>query len=103
MAPSTAVPATFTRAVDALRSTRSRPEISLEETSAPQRLAPFAYAMTAAVNRGDDDEVASGRLILLHDPAGHSAWQGTLRLVTYVTATLEIEMATDPMLPAVGW
>ena len=29
MAPSTAVPATFTRAVDTLRSTRPRPEIVL--------------------------------------------------------------------------
>ncbi|GAB3956502.1 hypothetical protein GCM10027614_68920 [Micromonospora vulcania] len=37
----------------------------------------------------DDDEVANGRLILLHDPVGHEAWQGTLRLVTYVTAELK--------------
>ena len=102
MAPSTAVPATFTRAVDTLRSTRARPEIELEEAAAPQRLAPFAYAMTAAVLR-DDEEIATGRLILLHDPAGHDAWEGTLRLVTYVTATLETEIATDVLLPAVGW
>ena len=50
-----------------------------------------------------DDEVATGRLILLHDPAGHEAWEGTLRLVTYVTAELEPELATDPLLPGVGW
>ena len=102
MAPSTAVPATFTRAVDTLRSTRPRPEIALEEAAAPQRLAPFAYAMTAAVDR-DDEEIATGRLILLHDPAGHDAWEGTLRLVTYVTAELEPELAADPLLPGVGW
>ena len=40
-----------------------------------------------------DDEVATGRLILLHDPAGHEAWEGTLRLVTYVTVELEPELA----------
>jgi hypothetical protein len=102
MAPPTAVPALFTQAVASLRSVRMRPEIELEEAPAPQRLAPFAHAVNASVVR-DDDEIAAGRLILLHDPAGHEAWQGTLRLVTYVNATLEPEMGTDPLLPAVGW
>ena len=50
----------------------------MEEAPAPQRLAPFAYAMTAAVVH-DEDEIATGRLILLHDPVGHDAWEGTLR------------------------
>jgi hypothetical protein len=102
MAPPPAVPALFTQAVTSLRSVRTRPEIELDEAPAPQRLAPFAHAVNASVVR-DDDEIATGRLILLHDPAGHEAWQGTLRLVTYVNATLEPEMGTDPLLPAVGW
>jgi hypothetical protein len=102
MAPSTVTPATFTRAVDELRTVRPRPEITLEEVPAPQRLAPFAYAMGGTVLR-NGDEVATGRLILLHDPAGHEAWDGTMRLVTYVTAELEAELASDPLLPAVGW
>ena len=102
MAPSTAAPATFTRAVDELRAVRPRAEITLEEMPAPQRLAPFAHAMSGTVLR-HGDEGATGRLILLHDPAGHEAWDGTMRLVTYVTAELEPEFATDPLLPAVGW
>ena len=102
MAPSTTTPPSFARAVDELRAVRSRPEITLEEVPAPQRLAPFAYAMGGTVLR-HAEEVATGRLILLHDPAGHEAWDGTMRLVTYVTADLEPEIATDAMLPAVGW
>src|SRR5215475_10202263 len=102
MAPTTVSPETFTRAVAGLRAGQPRPEITLEEVPAPQRLAPFGYALSGVVMR-DDDEVASGRLILLHDPAGHEAWEGTLRLVTYVTAELDAEMATDPFLPEVGW
>src|SRR5687768_12776059 len=102
MAPTTATPATFTRAVDELRAVTARPEITLEEVPAPQRLAPFAYAMSGTVLR-HGDEVATGRLILLHDPAGHEAWDGTMRLVTYVTAELEPDLAADPLLPAVGW
>jgi Protein of unknown function (DUF3000) len=102
MAPSTVQPETFTRAVAGLRSGHPRPEITLEEAPAPQRLAPYGYALSGTVLR-DGDEVATGRLILLHDPAGHEAWEGTLRLVTYVTAELEPELAADPLLPTVGW
>jgi hypothetical protein len=123
MTPSTAQPDMFVRAVDSLLSVRPRPEIVLSEAPAPQRLAPFAYALGAAVHRDarrqqpaagidrrldrcdptDGAEVAAGRLILLYDPAGHEAWQGRMRLVTYVTAELESDLAADPLLPEVGW
>jgi hypothetical protein len=102
MAESTGQPENFARAVASLRGVRPRPEILLEEVPAPQRLAPFSFALSAAVLR-EHDEVATGRLVLLHDPAGQDAWSGTLRVVTYVTAELEPEMAGDPMLAAVGW
>jgi hypothetical protein len=77
----------------------------LEETPAPQRLAPHAVALTADVISpvDPDAEIGTGRLVLLHDPAGHEAWQGTFRVVTYVRAELEHEMAADPLLPGVGW
>lgn len=106
MAPSTVLPQTFARAVEGMRSVRPRPEIVLEEVPAPQRLAPYAHAVGATVRREPDqpdEDVATGRLILLHDPAGHEAWQGTMRLVTYVTAELEPDLAADPLLPGVGW
>ncbi len=98
----TVAPPAFARAVETLRSVQPRCEIELEEVPAPQRLAPYAYALSGTVLR-DGDDVATGRLILLHDPAGHEAWEGTLRLVTYVTAELEPELAADALLPAVGW
>ncbi|SCL32974.1 Protein of unknown function [Micromonospora pallida] len=102
MSPPIALPETFARAVAGLRSVATRPEIVMEEMGAPKRLAPYAFALSATVLR-DDDEVATGRLILLYDPAGHEAWQGTLRLVSYVTADLEADLAADPLLPGVGW
>ncbi len=102
MVSSTTVPEAFTRAVGGLRGVHPREEILLEEITPPRRLAPYAFAQAATVLR-DDDEVATGRLILLHDPDGHESWCGTLRLVTYVTAELDVEMVTDPLLPAVGW
>ncbi len=102
MAPSSVFPETFVRAVASLRAVTPRPEIACEDLAAPQRLAPFAHAISGTVTRAGED-VATGRLILLHDPAGPDAWEGTLRLVTYVTAELEPEMAADPLLPEVGW
>jgi hypothetical protein len=102
MAPSTVTPETFTRAVAGLRPVAPRPEITLEEVPAPRRLAPYAYALTGTVYR-HGEEVATGRLILLYDPESPAAWDGTMRLVTYVTAELETELAADPLLPAVGW
>jgi Protein of unknown function (DUF3000) len=95
-------PEDFRRAVAALRAASPRPEVLLEETPAPQRLAPHAVALTADVSSGDD-ELATGRFVLLHDPVGHEAWAGTFRVVTYVRADLEPEMAVDPLLAGVGW
>ncbi|MER7762613.1 DUF3000 domain-containing protein [Streptomyces sp. NPDC097619] len=96
------VPLPFRRAVEGLRKARLRPGIEIDPTKPPQRLAPHAYALEAAVVEGDED-LADGRLILLHDPAGHDAWRGTFRLVTLVRAELEPEMAADPLLPEVSW
>ncbi|MFF0749568.1 DUF3000 domain-containing protein [Streptomyces sp. NPDC004267] len=96
------LPPAFRRAVEGLRSVRLRPEIEVDPTRPPQRLAPYAYALEAAVVAGEED-LADGRLVLLHDPAGHDAWKGTFRLVTLVRAELEPEMAADPLLPEVCW
>ncbi len=96
------VPRAFSLAVDALRAARLRSEIEVDAARPPQRLAPHAYALEAAVVDGEED-LADGRLVLLHDPAGHEAWHGTFRLVTLVRAELEPEMAADPLLPEVCW
>ena len=98
-------PEEFVRALSALRSVTPRPEVVIEETPAPQRLAPHAVALSADVvsPTDPDTELGTGRLVLLHDPAGHEAWEGTFRVVTYVRAELDHDMATDPLLAGVGW
>lgn len=94
--------ADFRTALTSLREVRLRPELSWEEAPAPQRLAPFAIALTAEVVV-DDEDLGSGRLVVLHDPAGQEAWGGTFRIVAFVKADLEPEMAADPVLAEVGW
>jgi len=95
-------PETFSRALQSLRAVRLRPEISCDEAPAPQRLAPFSVALTADLTI-DDDEVGSGRFVVLHNPDGHDAWDGTFRVVTFARAGLDPEMAADPLVTEVGW
>lgn len=95
-------PAAFRAAVEAMRAAPLRPEVSCEEMPAPQRIAPHSTALSADVTV-EDDEVGTGRLILLHDPAGNDAWGGTFRCVAYARADLDPELITDPLLGGVGW
>jgi hypothetical protein len=41
--------------------------------------------------------------VLLYDPDGQQGWEGFFRLVAYVRADVEPEMAADPLLGEVGW
>ena len=97
-----AAPEAFRAAVAALHSARLRPEVFCEEMPAPQRIAPYAAALSADVTV-DGDDVGTGRLVLLHDPEGQETWDGELRVVAYVRAELDAEFASDPLLPEVGW
>ena len=88
----------------------ARPEIELGPIRPPQRLAPYSYALGAEVKHPDLEVVrersegdAFGRLILLYDPDGAEAWDGTIRLVAYIQADLDPSEAVDPLLPEVAW
>jgi hypothetical protein len=79
-----------------------RPELVFEDVPAPRTLAPYASAMAATV-LVDDEEIASGRLVLLYDPAGQTAWAGSLRVIAYIHADLDPDIAEDPLIGQVGW
>ncbi|MGJ6979074.1 DUF3000 domain-containing protein [Aestuariimicrobium soli] len=81
---------------------RWRAEVQVTEIPAPQRIAPRAAALQAVV-MSEGIEVGNGRLVLLHDPAGNEAWDGTYRLVSFARAEVDEQMVTDPLLPEVGW
>jgi hypothetical protein len=105
-----AEPAQFQAAVAAMNTVEVRSEIELGPIRPPQRLAPFSYALGAEVRHPETAIVpersegdAFGRLILLHDPDGAEAWDGTMRLVAYIQADLDSSEAVDPLLPEVAW
>ena len=98
---------TFGRAAASLRSQCEqlgalRPELTFEDVPAPKSLAPYASAIAATVRSGDA-EIASGRLVLLYDPAGQRGWAGPLRIIAYIRADLDPEIAADPLIGQVGW
>jgi Protein of unknown function (DUF3000) len=103
-------PVPFREAVTAMNGATVRTEIELGPIRPPQRLAPYSYALGAEVKhpevavvpeRSEGD--AFGRLILLYDPDGADAWDGTMRLVAYIQADLDSSEALDPLLPEVAW
>lgn len=96
-------PEEFRRAVDGLSAVRTRAEITLAPIRPPQQLAPHTYALGAEVASTGPDADCFGRLVLLHDPDGHEAWNGTLRLVAYVQAEVDEALAADALLPEVAW
>lgn len=115
------LPESFLTALGSLRRAAPRAEALVEEAPAPSKLAPYAVALRAEVRdpalstagrhpatrlRPAPEEgelLATGRFILLHDPAGQEAWGGTFRVVIYIRAELEPEMGNDPLLASVAW
>lgn len=95
----------FDRSVAALREVRLRAELRITEVPAPTRIAPHAAAFTAdVIDPADPEEdLATGRFVVLHDPSAPEAWGGQWRVVTFARAELEPELSGDPMLGAVGW
>jgi hypothetical protein len=79
-----------------------RPEIAFAGEAPPRRLAPHAAAVGATVEVAGR-EIGSGRFVLLYDPAGQDGWVGPFRVIAYVRAELDPEIAADPLVGQVGW
>lgn len=95
-------PPAFVRAVGELHDATVRPEVLVEPMPAPQRIAPYAAALSGDLVV-DGEDLGSGRLVLLHDPVGNDAWEGTFRCVVYARVEIDPELVRDPVLAEVGW
>ncbi len=81
-----------------------RPEVRLEEVPGPAQIAPHSLAVSAHVlTLGSAAALASGRFVVLYDPAVPEAWESQWRVVSFARAELEPEFAADQMLGEVGW
>lgn len=96
-------PAQFQEAVAGLSGSSLRAGVEIAELPSPTQLAPHTFAVAVTVTAEDGTEAASGRLVLLHDPEGVDAWEGTFRVVVFGTCEVDTSMATDALLPEVAW
>jgi hypothetical protein len=104
--------------MDQLR--KARREIVLDNQRPPRKLAPYAAAIGAVVHEpvpghqaggsarpavpdDADTEIGWGSFVLLYDPAGQSGWAGPFRVIAYIRAELDPEIAADPLIGQVGW
>jgi len=105
--------ATFRSAVNDLQAgmdqqREARPEIAFDDQPPPRKLAPYAAAIGATVHEPQlahdgDSEIGWGSFVLLYDPAGQDGWGGPFRMIAYVRAELDPEIAADPLIGQVGW
>jgi hypothetical protein len=87
----------------AIRDLRAlRPELGFESEPPPRRLAPHAAAVAAVVEDGGQ-EIGTGRFVMLYDPKGQDGWDGPFRVIAYLRADLDPEIAADPLIGQVGW
>jgi hypothetical protein len=96
-----AAPPAFHEALRSIQRAKVRADVTLVETPAPTRIAPYAVAINGEV--GADDAEATGRFVVLHDPAGQEAWAGTFRVIALVKAVVEAEVGADDMWSEVAW
>lgn len=100
-----ALPAPFRAACEAVRRAATRPDLTVTEIAAPVNLAPHAMALAADVapTAHPDHEIGTGRFVLLYDPDEPDAWGGAFRVICFVQAPLELEIALDPLTADVTW
>ncbi|VEG25882.1 DUF3000 domain-containing protein [Actinomyces howellii] len=98
------LPPRFEEALLSLRDAPRPRRLILDEVPAPKRLAPYAAALTAETTDNEaGTPIASGRLVVLHDPDGQDAWDGDFRIVVMARARLDQEIGADPLLGTAAW
>lgn len=101
-----ALPAVFSAVVDVVRGAVLRDELQVTEITAPSNLAPYSIAFAADVVptlHREDSDIATGRFVLLYDPAQPDSWGGAFRVICYAQAPLETDIGVDPFLADVAW
>ena len=95
------VPTAFAEVLASLSAARVRGDIALTETPAPSRIAPYAVAVNGEVTA--EEGGATGRFVVMHDPAAPEAWDGTLRVIALVKAQVEPEIGSDELWARATW
>ena len=105
--PQIEAPAEFLTALESLKGHVFRSELHVSQIPPPAKIAPWAVALQAEINDSasldPDSYRGNARFVLLYDPEGQPAWDGTIRIVAYANAPVESDMGGDPLLGEVSW
>ena len=100
-------PAEFVQALESLKGQQFRTEMHVSQVPPPTRIAPWGVALQAEMNDSADMDPDSyrgdARFVVLHDPEGQLAWDGTFRIVVHGRAPMDAAMGDDPLLGEVAW
>lgn len=96
-----AAPPEFLTALRSLGAARTRPDVRLVETPAPSRIASFAAAVNGTVL--PETLETTGRFVVLHEPQGHPAWDGNMRIIALVKGRVEAEIGADDLWADAAW
>lgn len=98
------IPPDFRTALLSLRDTVRTPGLLVEEISSPRGLAPFSATLAIHTQAHEHNTpLATGRLVILHNPSGVPEWGGSFRLAAHMRARIEPEMSSDPLLSEALW
>ena len=98
-------PAEFTDALLTLRDAAYDSHVEVSEIPAPHGIAPFSAAIRMDCGSLEDNSHSggSGRLVILYDPQEQPGWQGRFRLVTMLSAHVDVDLVTEPLADQVCW
>lgn len=91
-------PADFGNLVDQVR---FRDELQVVTAPAPKKLAPFGISLLGEIESGP--HFADSRIVVLYNPDGDPAWNATARVIIFIKADIEVELADDPLILQIAW
>jgi hypothetical protein len=106
LSPASSPQAVFDALIASVDRATLRSELDVRSIPAPTGLAPYSYALAADVNPArheDDSDLGTGRLLVLFDPDEPAGWNGTVRIVCFAQAPLEVDIGLDPFVADVTW
>lgn len=78
-----------------------RPELTIAAAPAPKKLAPFGISLLGEIET--ESHYADSRVVVLYNPDGDPAWNSTARVVIFLKAEIENELADDPLILQIAW
>lgn len=78
-----------------------RDELQVVSAPSPKKLAPYGISLLGEINT--EQHFADSRVVVLYNPDGDPAWNSTARVIIFLKAEIESELADDPLILHIAW